>query len=227
MTELISASRAYLQRNPVRGVAAEALAEAFGRTALLRYGDRHIICAENEPGDAMYFLLEGKVRVRRKDSRGKPRDLATVEAPALIGHMSLIDDSLRSASCLCEGRAVVATLGIDRYRELMEESTPAGAALRRVLCASMARQLVSANHGIRELIQRASAPTTSPTTHRPPVPRAAHSTTLTGDRDVSDAELLRIANVLEGWQLNATTADVSKMQVVHSDADLRRTTPRK
>jgi len=227
MSELVLASEAYLQRNPVHGVAAEALAAAFSRTALVRYGDRHIICAENEPGDAMYFLLQGKVRVRRKDSRGKPRDLATVEAPALIGHMSLIDGSLRSASCLCEGRAVVATLGIDRYRELMEEGSPAGAALRRVLCASMARQLVSANHGIRELIQRASALPTSSTTRQPLVPRAAHSTTLTGDRDVSDAELLRIANVLEGWQLNATTTEAGKVQVVHSDADLRRTMPRK
>jgi len=227
MTELLVAARLYLERNAIHGVGPEALADAFRCSALLRYGHGHVICAESDPGDAMYFLLQGKVRVRRKDSRGKPRDLATVVAPALIGHMSLIDGNVRSASCLSDGRSVVATLGVERYHKLMDESSATGAALRRVLCASLARQLVNANAGIRELIQRSKSPPALVTDQRPRSHRGARSTSITGDRDVSDAELLRIANVLEGWQLNEKEFGIEKVEVVHSDADLRRSRSRK
>ena len=55
---------------------------------------------EGDPGDAMYVLLEGKVRISKMVEGIGEEALAILEPGAFFGEMALIDDSPRSADAL-------------------------------------------------------------------------------------------------------------------------------
>ena len=116
MSEIPSAlqdqARKLLEAHPVRGVSPAALARVLTAAQLKRMNDHDHLCAEGDPGDAMYFLLDGAIRVTRTDPQGKMRELAVVQSPAIVGHMALIDHSPRSANCTASGRTVVASLPV-------------------------------------------------------------------------------------------------------------------
>ena len=95
---LLSQATGLMKVHPVRGVRPEHLAEVLAAATLQRLGDGDALCTEGDPGDAMYFLVDGAIRVQRRDARGKMRELAVMHPPTLVGHMSLVDHSPRSAS---------------------------------------------------------------------------------------------------------------------------------
>ena len=221
---LLEQSRTLLQAHPVRGVSPEALARVLTGAQLKRMDNGDVLCSEGDPGDAMYFLLDGAIKVTRTDPYGKVRELAVVQSPALVGHMALIDHSPRSANCTASGRTVVASLTRKTWSKMLHEPTSRGTALRRILCASLTRQLVGANERIRVLVggtphkptasnrpttpaRSTAAPRSRDLGHHKGMPPATASANLGAmDRvdafDASDSELMRVAGMLEGWRLD-------------------------
>ena len=215
---LLEQSRNLLQAHPVRGVSPEALARVLTGAQLKRMDNGDVLCSEGDPGDAMYFLLDGAIKVTRTDPHGKIRELAVVHSPALVGHMALIDHSPRSANCVASGRTVVASLTRQVWNKMLHEPTSRGTALRRILCASLTRQLVGANERIRVLVgglpnkptrpaATAQAPRSRDLGHHKGLPPATASANLGAmDRvdtfDASDSELMRVAGLLEGWRID-------------------------
>ncbi len=227
-------SAALLESNPCRGVKADHLAEVLAAATLRRLGDGDPLCTEGEPGDSMFFLVDGNIRVQRRDAAGRMRELAIMKAPDLVGHMSLVDHSPRSASCVAVGRTVVASLDRRTYNNLLTEPSHRGTALRRLLLASLTRQLAGANDRIRDLIDGPEAKAGAAkaagsrdrghqgrdlgtgTGHKAASPNYAAGVE---DFDVSQSDLMRVAGVLDGWKVDARGAD--KMKVVY-DEDQRR-----
>lgn len=208
MATLLDHAQRLLDAHPSRGVTPRALAAVFSTARINRLQDGHAVCTEGDPGDAMFFLMKGSIRVQRRDPKGRMRELATIEAPALFGHMSLIDNSPRSASCVAVGESIVATLDRTTYNSVLNEPTTRGTALRRVLLASLTRQLVGANGRITDLI-------------RPPAASAADPDGVE-DFDVSNTDILKVSGVLDGWQLDAATvAQADTLEVVYTE-DQRR-----
>ena len=58
----------------------------------------NIICAEGEIADKVYLILDGKVKVFKKDGNGNETELATIEKGNLFGEMALFDKGFRCAS---------------------------------------------------------------------------------------------------------------------------------
>jgi len=69
---------------------------------------------EGEPGDALWVLVSGQVRV---EAGGKP--LNTLEAPACFGEVALVDRSTRTASVIAETAVIALTLTAERFDELV------------------------------------------------------------------------------------------------------------
>ena len=202
---------AMLARHEARGVSARGLAKVLGAASLNRMSDGETLCAEGEPGLAMYFLIDGAITVRRKDASGELRELAVVEAPAMVGHMALMDNSSRSASCFARGRTVVAALDRGNYNRIVAEPSVRGTALRRVLLSSLARQMVTANDRIRDLVAESEPKAKA---------KVADVPTRTA-RDEQD-ELLKIAGVLDGWKIDERQLKAaSKVKVAYTDEQLR------
>lgn len=227
---LLDQSRKLLVAHPVRGVRPRDLARVLAACRLQRMSTEEVLCGEGDPGDAMYFLLDGAIRVTRTDPHGRTRDLARVESPAIVGHMALIDHSPRSATCAAEGRTIVACLERKTWSRVLHEPSDRGMALRRVLCASLTRQLVGANASIRTLIdgpKKAAPKKTSPSNdlgHKTSMPPTAASASLdtVEDFDASESDLLRVAGVLDGWRIDRSSLRAAdKIEHVFDEDQLR------
>jgi CRP-like cAMP-binding protein len=110
------------------------------------------LCAEGDAGDRMFFLFEGSVDVLKKDRSGRSVSFVTVEAPAVLGHMSLMDRSPRSATCIVKDRAYVGILPDSAFNRFSEDRGPSGTVLRRLILASLSRQLSSGDARLHELL---------------------------------------------------------------------------
>lgn len=239
-TALTDKARGLLEAHPCRGVKINHLAQVLAAARLRRLGNGDALITEGEAGDELYFLLDGSVRVQRRDSKGRMRELAVMQAPCLVGHMSLVDNSPRSASCLAEGRTVVAALDRKTYNDILTEASPRGTALRRLLLASLTRQLADANGRIQDLIDgsnsRAQAKRLEERKRREEeesrlrAEARAEAEAVEGramrrdvnaveDFDVSDTDILRVAGVLNGWDVDTTGAE--SMKVVFTEDQKR------
>lgn len=225
---LLKQSSALLKAHPVRGVKPADLARVLTASKLQRMSTGEVLCTEGEPGSSMFFLLDGAIKVTRTDPHGRKRELAVVQSPAIVGHMALIDNSPRSATCAAEGRTIVASLERRTWNRILHEPSERGAALRRVLCASLTRQLVGANASIRKLVNGADAQPDRPATRskdrgHEAAPNAARSQKAAPQsRDVEESDLLRVAGVLEGWQLDdSSLRDADELEHVFTEDQLR------
>ncbi len=92
-----------------------------------KFTDGQAIFSENEPGDAMYFIEKGSIRIEKRahSARGVRKTLAVLEPGDYFGEMSLFEQKPRSASAIAEGEVTVLRLSKAAFDEL-HGSTAAG-----------------------------------------------------------------------------------------------------
>jgi CRP-like cAMP-binding protein len=73
--------------------------EQLGRSVTVRsYRRGHLIFAQGEPGDSLFIISEGLVKVFVTSEEGEDMVLVTLRPPDTFGELALIDGGLRSAS---------------------------------------------------------------------------------------------------------------------------------
>lgn len=138
-----------------------------------------VLCREDDPGTRLFVLLEGTIGVVKRDVAGTDRPVGEVRAPTLLGQMGIIDRARRTATCVAATDAVIAGMDQGTFQDLVRQTSPRGAALRRLLLSSLTRQLVHGNDRMRALF-------------------AARQEAAPGAPEQATA-LLHAAGVLEGW----------------------------
>ena len=97
-----------------------------------------IIVKQGDPGDTMYFILEGELRVRI-NVLGKETILATLGAGDFFGDVSLFDQGPRSADVVANSDSLVVKISAAAFEELAKEApeiaTPFLRAVGRTLSA--------------------------------------------------------------------------------------------
>jgi CRP-like cAMP-binding protein len=68
------------------------------------YADGESVFAEGQPARALYFLLDGEVRIHRRGSMAPGLDLATLSRGAIFGEVALLARTERTASATALGR---------------------------------------------------------------------------------------------------------------------------
>lgn len=196
-----------LEEHRFPGAREDALLSLLKQGVPLRLPDGAELCREGDPPDALFFLLEGKVRVLRQDSKGRDRELTIEEAPAMVGHMAMVDGSPRSATCIASGPVRAIALDRRAYMDLLKEATPRGTTLRRLLLSSLSQQLTEANERLLTLL-------------------AAVEKQLSSDEgeleELTGEHVLAVAGVLDGWKMDVKGAD--KVEVVKTALPPRRPT---
>ncbi len=137
--------------NPSRGINVDSLAKVLESLAVSNLADGTPLCRQGDPGDKMWVLVQGAIRVHRDEADGTSRDLVVMEAPAMVGHMALVDDKPRSAHCTARGETTLLTMNRELYQTMLCEETHRGTALRRLLLTSLTRQLQGATSRIKQL----------------------------------------------------------------------------
>jgi hypothetical protein len=102
-----------------------------------RYQDGEAICTQGEPGDRMYILTSGSVRVLVSRNRGKAVETARRGQGDVVGEMSIISGGPRMATLEADGDVRTLTIERQMFEKLLRERPEIALAVMRVLCARL------------------------------------------------------------------------------------------
>lgn len=100
-----------------------------------RYKRNEIIFFEEDTGQYMYIVKEGRVKVSRLLPSGKEMILAFHEIGEYFGEMALIDGGTTPATVTAVTNTSILILGASRFHHLLEEHPKVNRTLLRTLCA--------------------------------------------------------------------------------------------
>jgi CRP/FNR family transcriptional regulator, cyclic AMP receptor protein len=115
------------------------------RTRRFRRGE--VIFHAGDPGDALFIILTGEVKIALPSDEGDEAILATLREGDVFGELALLDGAPRSASATAIIATETVVLPRDRFRELI--ATEAG--VRDALLASIAGELRRLTTHVEEL----------------------------------------------------------------------------
>lgn len=113
-------------------VLGEMEADALARLAAVleerEFADGQVVFAESDPGDSMYFILAGCIRIEKASpaAGAPPKTLAVLEAGDYFGEMALLDQKPRSASAVAAGPVTLVRLTKASFDEVQRNSSSAG-----------------------------------------------------------------------------------------------------
>jgi CRP/FNR family transcriptional regulator, cyclic AMP receptor protein len=131
-----------------QGVDPEA-AEALGKEleiAEIRKGD--VVFTEGEPGDSLYIILSGKVKLGRRAADGRQNLIAIMGPADMMGELSLFDPGPRTATATAVTDLRLARLRKQALRPWLTNRPEIAEQLLRVL----ARRLRRTNDALADLI---------------------------------------------------------------------------
>jgi CRP/FNR family transcriptional regulator len=106
----------------------DALARLAAAVEEKNYADGQNVFAEGDPGDSMYFIVQGRIRIeKRSQTTGAGhKTLAVLEAGDYFGEMALFDQKPRSASAVAAGGASLLHLSKGAFDQIQQTSSVAG-----------------------------------------------------------------------------------------------------
>jgi len=102
----------------------------------VQYDEGETIFSEGDPGDALFFVIEGHVKVHRDGV-----ELATTRERHVFGEMAVLDGELRSASILALSDLVLLRIHRDDFREILREKPEIAQGIIMVLSRRVRRML--------------------------------------------------------------------------------------
>ena len=79
----------------------EALAELIQQGEVLTFEPEEVVCWDGDVSDGIYVILEGEVRVLKRDEEGNEFDVNRLQQGECFGEMALLDNQPRSATVAC------------------------------------------------------------------------------------------------------------------------------
>jgi CRP/FNR family transcriptional regulator, cyclic AMP receptor protein len=106
----------------------DALARLAAALEEKEYADGQSIFAEGDPGDGMFFLARGCIRIekRAQAAGAAPKTLAVLAAGDYFGEMALLDQKPRSAAAVAAGNARVLRLSKAAFDQMHGTGSQAG-----------------------------------------------------------------------------------------------------
>lgn len=119
----------------------------------LNYQAGEIIFRQDDPGDALYAITQGKVEIilESEGPEGEAVELAVLEAHDTFGEAILIEKGLRSATARCRTDVSLVRLPRQRLTQLVEDYPEIGFYIMRRMAADLMEKLRAANLNIRRI----------------------------------------------------------------------------
>jgi CRP-like cAMP-binding protein len=116
------------------------------------------IFREGDPGQTLYFILEGRVRIH---SAGVAEDLALLGERAVFGEMALLDSEPRSASAMAVDDVVCLKIERDDFNEILMEKGEIAQGIIKVLTRRLRDTLDRRRHSVSGPMPPAPGPASS------------------------------------------------------------------
>ncbi|KAB1502876.1 Crp/Fnr family transcriptional regulator [Corynebacterium sp. 320] len=131
-----------------QGVEPTAVQDLIAQLDTVKYPRGTTIFDEGEPGDRLYIIISGKVKLARHSADGR-ENLLTVMGPSdMFGELSIFDPGPRTSSAICVTEVVCATMDSNMLHEWIGQHPQISEQLLRVL----ARRLRRTNNSLADLI---------------------------------------------------------------------------
>ncbi|PFG27457.1 Crp/Fnr family transcriptional regulator [Corynebacterium renale] len=131
-----------------QGVDPEAVRNLIEDMQTVRYPRGTTIFDEGEPGDRLFIITQGKVKLARHSNDGR-ENLLTVMGPSdMFGELSIFDPGPRTSSAVCVTEVHAATMDSQMLRDWVTAHPEIAQQLLRVL----ARRLRRTNASLADLI---------------------------------------------------------------------------
>jgi CRP-like cAMP-binding protein len=112
-----------------------------GHLEVLDLEPKQTVFEEGDPGDCVYFIIQGSLEVNMEAGWGENVALATLSNGALFGEMSIIDDLPRSASIVALTKSTVLSLKKADFERILEEYPSIGVVILKGLAAILSQRL--------------------------------------------------------------------------------------
>jgi CRP-like cAMP-binding protein len=109
-----------------------------------RYRPDQVIFRGGEPGDGLFILVEGSVRISKRSATGEEA-LAILEPGAFFGEMALIDYLPRAADALANAETDVFFIPLPALRDLLEQYPQLAMKVLFALCEVLTQRLRETN----------------------------------------------------------------------------------
>lgn len=121
-----------------------------------QHDDGHVLIRQGTQGQALYLLLQGSVRITRRDPKDEvEHEVRELSDGEMFGMLSLIDNLPASATCTARGSVTTAALTRDAFQQLFHDASPIGHHLQYMVAVQMARDIQDENKRFRAALANA------------------------------------------------------------------------
>ena len=131
-----------------RGIDRDAVATLTRELKPVSFRRGHTVFVEGQPGDELYMIVTGKVKIGRRSRDGRENLLAVLGPSDVFGELSVFDAGPRTSTVTAVTAVNAVTMDRDALRVWMSAHPEIGEQLLRVL----ARRLRDTNDNLADLI---------------------------------------------------------------------------
>ena len=131
-----------------QGVDPDAVAALINDMDTVDFPKGTTIFDEGEPGDRLYIIVEGKIKLARHAPDGRENLLSVMGPSDMFGELSIFDPGPRTSSAVCVTDVTCATMDSTMLREWIDNHPEISQQLLRML----ARRLRRTNASLADLI---------------------------------------------------------------------------
>jgi CRP-like cAMP-binding protein len=101
------------------------------------HGDGETVAEQGEPGDEMFVVVAGEIRVVVRDDGGPPAEVARRGAGEPVGEMAVVSRSPRMASLVAAGDVRLLAIDRRRFERILRDRPDVALAVMDVLCSRL------------------------------------------------------------------------------------------
>lgn len=131
----LATAKSILERNYMfRGLSSRILDEVATISVQRRYGKGELIFAQGDPGDALYAVVSGRVRISAMAASGREVFLNIMEPGDTFGEIAVVDGLPRTAAATALDPAVLLAVHRPKFLKLLEREPTLSIHLLKLFC---------------------------------------------------------------------------------------------
>jgi CRP-like cAMP-binding protein len=137
-----------------RGLSQSEVSELSDISSELKVERDRFLFREGDPGDALYIVLKGQIRILKHDRKGQSQELANIGDGGVLGEMSLLNDhAARSASAQAITEVSLLKLPSQKFSKLLAANSIPAHKVVMNLAQVMSRRLLLMDEKLVELLE--------------------------------------------------------------------------
>ena len=117
-----SQSRSFRDNDLMAGLSDVAYEEIEKKISVLEYAPDEVIFEEDGPGDSLYLIAEGSVKISKRGRGGQQETLTYLMERDFFGEMALVDNGKRSASATAARQTILGRIEREGWNLLLQLS---------------------------------------------------------------------------------------------------------